>query len=594
VRLVAANEDLTRHAGKGWRTRRVVRVLAIVVAAVVVVSLGSTSDRAFAAAAPDPAATATYIVQTDNATALVLQLRLHHSLIRTQLTQGVVVDLTAADAQRLAQDPGTDVSLDTPVALSTLVGSPHEATTVFTAATGADALVASGIDGRGVTVAVLDTGIDPSPDFGDRLIGGVDLTGEGNPFEDDYGHGTFVAGLIAGDGMSSDGLYRGEAPGADLVAIKVAKGDGAVDTATVIRGIDWAVANQARFAIRVLNLSLGADATESTTTAPLDAAVERAWQAGIVVVASAGNYGPGNGSVSKPGDDPLIITTGAIDDAGTASPADDTVPAFSSVGPTWADGWFKPDVAVSGRSVVSLRAPQSTIDQTYPSAEVGRSYFKGSGTSFSAAIMSGAAALVLDAHPSDQPDEVKGRILATAAPGPVGNPFVDGHGSLDVLAATTAHGIRFNQDNAVHARSAGMRPVINSVIDLSSTWTASSWNPAAWAGSTWKGSSANQLGGARPSGSQSAGNHPRRDHHPRPGSWVTSWSGSSWSGSSWNGSSWNGSSWNGSSWSGSSWSGSSWNGSSWSGSSWNGSSWSGSSWNGSSWSGSSWSGIPWT
>jgi serine protease AprX len=578
VRVGASDVEPARRRGR----RLAWRVTSVALASLVVAALGPAPARAFADTSTAPAAP--YIVRAGTTTDLRHQVELHHGQIRKQLADGVVAVLTSNDARDLSLAPGVDVSPNTPVALSTLTGLPHDATTAFTTVTGADPLVAAGIDGRGVTVAVLDTGIDQSPDFGSRLIGGVDLTGEGNPFQDDYGHGTFVAGLIAGDGTASMGQYKGEAPGANLVAIKVAGANGAVDTATVIQGIDWAIANEERYAIRVLNLSLGADATESTTTAPLDAAVERAWEAGIVVVASAGNYGPGNGSISKPGDDPLIITTGATDNAGTASPLDDTVPAFSSVGPTWADGWFKPDLVVPGRSVVSVRAPLSTVDRTYPSAQVGSDYFRGSGTSFSSAIMSGAAALVLEANASAQPDEVKGRVLATAAPGPVGNPFVDGHGVLDVSAAASVEGIHFSQANAVHAiRSGPRKPARGAVhqrVDLATTWASSTWNPAAWAGTSRR-----LLSAEFTTPSSKSGRVP--GYRRRTGR-------SSWSGSSWNGSSWSGSSWNGSSWSGSSWNGSSWSGSSWSGSSWNGSSWSGSSWSGSSWSGSSWSRYQWS
>src|SRR5207248_19636 len=256
-------------------------------------------------------------------------------------------------------------------------------------------LRAGGIDGSGVTVAVLDTGITRLPDFGNRLVGGVDLSGEGNPFQDSYGHGTFVAGLIAGNGASSNRAYTGEAPGANLVAVKVAGASGATDLATVISGINWVIKNRAQYGIRVLNISLGAMPMASSVLNPLDQAVETAWQAGIVVVTSAGNVGPFNGTILSPGDDPLAITVGALDDNGSTNPAAATMPSFSSAGPTNIDGWFKPDLVTSGKSVVSLRAPGSTIDTLYPSAQIGTANFVGSGTSFSTAITSGAAALII-------------------------------------------------------------------------------------------------------------------------------------------------------------------------------------------------------
>ncbi|HVM64934.1 MAG TPA: S8 family serine peptidase [Acidimicrobiales bacterium] len=485
------------------------------------------------------------------------------------LVGGVVAQVTPAQQAQL-QARGLVVTPDEDVHVAGTAGGPtgRAPAAVVPRTTGATALWAKGNDGTGVNVAVLDTGIDRLPDFGNRLVAGVDLSGEGNPFNDGYGHGTFVAGLIAGNGASSHGFYTGEAPGAGLVSVKVAGASGVTDLATVIDGIDWVVAHRVVYGIKVLNLSLGAAPLESTVLNPLDQAVEAAWQAGVVVVASAGNAGPFNGTILTPGDDPLVITVGALDDLGSAT-ARPVMTTFSSVGPTSPDGWIKPDLVTSGRSVVSLRAPGSTVDVGNPQARIGTGNFVGSGTSFSAAITSGAAALVLAAH-AGTPDDVKARLLGAAAPGPVGNPFVDGHGALDVALAAAQTSLRLSQPAPNAATAQGH------TVPLSRTWRLSTWDPAAWAGSTWRG---------RPPAPGTVSWGPRLPGAPARGAGPQ---GSSWNGSSWNGSSWNGSSWNGSSWNGSSWNGSSWSGSSWSGSSWNGSSWNGSSWNGSSWNGSSW------
>jgi serine protease AprX len=491
---------------------------------------------------------------------------------------GVVMDVTPEQLAALKAQSDLVVTANVPVSVADVtIGSVLRApAAVFPQTTGASRLWKNDVDGTGVTVAVLDTGIARLPDFGKRLVGGVDLSGEGNAFQDSYGHGTFVAGLIAGNGTSSKGAYMGEAPGANLVAVKVAGATGTTDVATVISGINWVIANRDRFGIRVLNISLGAMPTSSTVLNPLDQAVESAWQAGIAVVTSAGNVGPFNGTILSPGDDPLAITVGALDDNGSTDPAAATMTTFSSAGPTNIDGWFKPDLVTSGRSVVSLRAPGSTIDTLFPSARVGSSNFVASGTSFSAAVTSGAAALVIQgikakvkslAPPT--PDQIKAQLLGTASTGPVGNPMVDGHGALNAYAAVAQPGLQLTQAAPTVATAPGTD------VNLYSTWLGSSWNGSSWNGSSWNGSSWN---GSSWNGSSWNG---------------SSWNGSSWNGSSWNGSSWNGSSWNGSSWNGSSWSGSSWNGSSWNGSSWSGSSWSGSSWNGSSWNGSSWNGSSW-
>jgi serine protease AprX len=217
---------------------------------------------------------------------------------------------------------------------------------------------------------------------------------------------------------------------------------------------------------------------------------------------------------------------------------------FSSVGPTSPDGLFKPDLVASGRSVVSLRAPGSTIDTDYPSARVGSSNFVGTGTSFSAAIVSGAVALLLEAQPNDTPDMVKGTLLGTASPGPVGNPFVDGHGALDVEAAAAASPMDLSQSPLL------VPTAIGSTVSLQSTWDISTWNPSLWTGTAWNG---------------------------------TAWNGTAWNGTAWNGTAWNGTAWNGTAWNGTAWNGTAWNGTAWNGTAWNGTAWNGTAWNGTAW-----------
>jgi len=403
---------------------------------------------------------------------------------------------------------------------------------------------------------VMDTGIDDLPDFAGRLIGGVDLTGGNDPYQDGYGHGTFVAGLIAGDGASSNGQYSGEAPGANLVSIKVAGATGETDLATLILGLQWAVLNKAAYNIKVLNLSFGYHSDQSTVINPLDQAVQVAWDSGITVVVSAGNAGPFNGTILSPGDDPLVITVGALDDMAQSSVAEDEMTNFSSAGPTSPDGWAKPDLVTSGRSVVSLAAPGSTIYDDYPSARIGAANFVGSGTSFSAAITSGAAALVLADNPGLDPDQVKARLLGTTNPGPVGNPFVDGHGALNAFAAATSGPMDFNQS------ALDLIPVLpGSTVSLAPTSNPDdTWNPNLWSGLSW-----NQT--------------------PSTGwSWNGyAWNGSDWAGWAWNDTAWNGWAWNGAAWNGADWSGSAWDGSAWDGSAFDGSAWTGKDWNGSGW-----------
>jgi serine protease AprX len=478
---------------------------------------------------------------------------------------GVEASLTASEVIALRALPGVTLTPDVAVEIASTPARPSAVPAagsapadVFPEQSGATALWAKGDTGAGINVAVLDTGVDPLPDFGSRILPGVDLTGAGNPELDAYGHGTFVAGLIAGDGASSNGLDEGEAPGAGLVPVKVAGASGQTDLATVIAGIGWVIAHHLSENIGVLNLSLGYVPLTSTALDPLDQAVQAAWNAGIVVVASAGNDGPDNGTILSPGDDPLVITVGSIADGGSLSPSGDTMSSFSSVGPTTPDGWFKPDLVASGQSVVSLRAPGSTVDTSNPSARVGSAGFLGTGTSFSTAIVSGAAALLLAAHPGLSPDQVKADLLGTASRGPVGDPFVDGHGVLNVAAAAAAPAALSLRQPPAPVSPIGVADSLGAMppAPLTVSWLASSWNLANWT----------EVPAAAPPASSPGS--------PSTPSGSTSWTGSTWNGSAWTGSAWTGSAWTGSAWTGSAWTGSAWTGSAWTGSAWSGSAWS--------------------
>jgi len=470
--------------------------------------------------------------------------------------------IPAAVEPVLAAVPGIIVTPDVSVNVQSTPTStgPHTPSDAFLPQTGATRLAAAGNTGQGVTVAVLDTGIDNLPDFSGRLIGGVDLTGGRNPFQDSYGHGTFVAGLIAGNGSSSGGQYSGEAPGASLVSIKVAGADGKTDLAGLITGLQWAVDHKSGYGIKVLNMSLGFQPFMSTVINPLDQAVEAVWGSGIAVVASAGNAGPFNGTVLSPGDDPLVITVGALDDMAASSAAGDEMCDFSSAGPTSPDGWVKPDLVASGRSVVSLAAPGSTIYDDHPSARVGSANFVGSGTSFSSAISSGAAALVLAAHPGLTPNQLKARLLGTTSPGPVGNPFTDGHGALNAYGAATAGPMNLSQSAAL------LLPALpGTTVGLSPDGPVDTWNPNLWSGTSWT---------------------------PGPSDDWT-WPGLAWNGADWNGWTWTGRAWNTGDWAGATWEGANWTGRAWNGSDWAGSAFDGRAWNGSAWNGSAWNSSAW-
>lgn len=221
----------------------------------------------------------------------------------------------------------------------------------------------AGNTGKGVTVAVIDTGIYPHPDLTqptNRIIAFKDIVnGRTSPY-DDCGHGTHVAGIIAGNGTMSNGRYKGMAPEANLVGVKVLDSAGNGNISDVIAGLQWVVENREVYGIKVINMSLGASTTESYTTDPLSQAAEAAYNAGLTVVASAGNSGPAEGTITTPAINPHVIAVGAINDMNTVDTADDVIAEFTSRGPT-IDGLQKPDQWAPGVNITSLAADTSYL-----------------------------------------------------------------------------------------------------------------------------------------------------------------------------------------------------------------------------------------
>jgi serine protease AprX len=298
--------------------------------------------------------------------------------------------------------------------------------------------------GRGVGVAVLDSGIAGDiPDFqtpgwnGSRVIASAVTNPCATDATDEYGHGTHVAGLIAGNSLlypSRDklyGRYMGVAPRANLISVKVSDDDGNTTVLDVIAGIQFAVDNKAQYGIRVINLSLSSAVAESYKTDPLDAAVEQAWNSGILVVAAAGNEALTNDGVTfSPANDPWALTVGALDDRGTFSRLDDILAPWSSHGLTQ-DGVVKPDVLAPGGGLVSALAPESDFAHQCPTCVVDGRYFKAGGTSMAAAVVSGAAALLLEEHPTWSPARVKGALRATLVDVPGAGGVIDIYAALD-------------------------------------------------------------------------------------------------------------------------------------------------------------------
>ncbi len=320
----------------------------------------------------------------------------------------------------------------------------------------------TGTSGEGVGVAVIDSGISPLNVFDTRIVAFYDFTWgwpRATSPTDPYGHGTHVAGLIAGSGAPSRGLYGGIATKANLIGLRVLDGSGRGQTSHVISAIEYAVANRSRLGIDVLNLSLGHPIYEPAATDPLVQAVEAAVRYGLVVVVSAGNYGMnpdtrevGYGGISSPGNAPSAITVGAVDTKGTSQRLDDAVAAYSSRGPTWYDGYAKPDVVAPGHALTAIASQYSTLYNAYPNARATapydyNKYLRLNGTSMAAAVTSGAVAQMIAAQRSSiwwtsrrlPPNAIKAILQFTSIRMRNGVPYYDfltqGAGAINALGA---------------------------------------------------------------------------------------------------------------------------------------------------------------
>jgi len=311
----------------------------------------------------------------------------------------------------------------------------------------------SALKGAGVTIAVVDSGVALHPDI-QTMTAVVDVVGQPTPYAaspavsvDPYGHGTHVAGIMVGNGSQSGGRMAGVAPEASLISVRVLDGSGAGSTSDVLAGLQWILEHKTEYGIRVANLSLGHPVFESASVDPLVEAVDALWDAGVVVVCSAGNRGrSGHVTITSPCNSRKVITVGATNDSHTAPITDDKVATYSSRGPTAFDLVAKPDLVAPGNRIVSLRSVGSFMDTLLPDRRVAadpaypalQEYFEMSGTSMASPVVAATAALMLEQDPSLNPGTVKARLMMSARKARFGDPLVSGAGYLDILGALRA------------------------------------------------------------------------------------------------------------------------------------------------------------
>lgn len=417
------------------------------------------------------------------------------------IINGLSARMDAAQARTLAASPLVHaVSLNATIKTQNYNGtvpSRWQLQTSFDQTVGATGLWQH-TTGQGVGVAVVDTGVTGNlPDFQasrwnttSRVIASAVIDPDASTANDTYGHGTAVAGLIAGNGDDRSwgdplqGSYDGTAPDANLISIKIADDSGSSTVLDAIYGLQFAVDHQQQYNIRVVNLSFRSTVAGSYTSDPLDAAAEQAWMHGIVVVAAAGNLGTESDAVSyAPGNDPYVLTVGASDDQGTSGTADDVQASWSSQGTTQ-DGVAKPDVLAPGANIITTLAPNSYFASACPSCIVGGDYFDVSGTSLSAPIVAGIAADLIADHPSWTPAEVKGAIVNTAQPLPGGG------SEVSAVAADQANGNQLVSDQGL-TPSTLIDPDTGDIDPSAASWGAASWGTASvpqtasWSAASW-------------------------------------------------------------------------------------------------------------
>ena len=422
---------------------------------------------------------------------------------------GVAVDLTGAQILAVASDEHvTAITADSRVQLSaaTLKWPYVTGVTRYWATQYSSAAPAA-------TIAIVDSGIDASrPEFAGRVVANVNLSSlGGNSPGDGRGHGTFVAGIAA----SSLAGKSGAAQRAKIVSLDVMDDNGMARTSDVIAAADWILANKWKYGIRVANFSLHSSAANSFMYDPLDKAVEKLWFNNVVVVAAAGNYGKPDGPSGvpfAPGSDPFVITVGASDTGRTVSTSDDVAAPWSAYGYTL-DGFAKPELVAPGRYMIGAVPTTATLYSERPDHVVEPGYMELSGTSFSAPIVAGVAALILGRHPEYTPDQVKGALMLGTKSMPRASYLSVGVGEVYARRSVELWNPP-NPNKALNAFIVSDAVSGGRVFDAAS-WAAKAKTDASWADASWADAS-----------------------------WATaSWAAASWADASWSDASWASASW---------------------------------------------------
>jgi serine protease AprX len=386
------------------------------------------------------------------------------------------------------------------------------------------------------TIAVVDSGIDPTRtgDFGNRIVGQVNLAStQPNSPGDGYGHGTFVAGIAAGSAAG----YAGVAPKANILSIDVMNDQGQASVADVIKAAGWILANKSTYNIRVANFSLHAVNRASIMFDPLDQAVEKLWLNGVVVVAASGNYaqnGQASGVPYAPGNDPFVITVGAADIADTVDSSDDTVAPWSAWGYT-PDGFSKPELSGPGRYIVGPVPVGGVLPASRPSDVVSPGYMRLSGTSFSAPMVAGAAAMLLDKNPAWTPDQIKGALMMTASKTPAAAPGSLGVGELNIPKARS-----LTPNASIPNPNAGLDRFLATAADGTTAFNAAAWESAATSNAAWD---------------------------------SAAWSDAAWSSAAWSSAAWSDAAWSDAAWASAAWGTAAWSDAAWSDAAWSDAAW---------------------